>query len=367
MLAGHMDTKPAGDERMWKTDPWDAVVEDGNLIGLGSGDMKASVAAMTYAAAALSTVGFPGRLVLVFTADEEAGATLGSRWLAEHGLLHADAAVIGEPGGVHGEWESIHLVSRGVALFRVKVRGTQMHSSISDRLPCVNATVEMARLIDQMDRGLKAVLRFRPHPLCPTGPTVNIGVMASAGVYFGVNPGHAEFACDIRTLPGMSEQHLIEDINGFLTDAMRANPRLEAELEWVTLVPASEIGHDAPVVSALRHAAREMLGREPRLDAFPGATDAPFFQLGAGIPTVASFGPGLLPRAHSPNEYLAADGVLLAAKVYSLAALRYFHDCAGEPSTRTAGDRPRTNAGRNGSDARAPIHTESLRVRKGAC
>jgi acetylornithine deacetylase len=323
MLAGHMDTKPAGDEQAWATDPWDPVMRDGELIGLGSGDMKVAVAAMVYAAAALSEVSFPGRLILVFTADEEAGSIVGSKWLAEQGLLHADAAIIGEPGGVDREWESIHLVSRGVALFRVKVRGTQMHSSISDRIPGVNATVEMARLIEKMDRELRSALRFEPHPLCPTGPTVNVGVMASAGVYFGVYPGRAEFACDIRTLPGMSEQRLIEDIERFLADAMRADPELDAELEWVTMVPASEIAADAPVVSSLRHAALEVLGHEPRLDAFPGATDAPYFQLVAGIPTVASFGPGMLPRAHGPNEYLAADGAHRAAKVYALAALLY--------------------------------------------
>ena len=66
-----------------------------------------------------------------------------------------------------------------------------------------------------------------------------------------------------------------------------------------------------------------MLGHEPRLDAFPGATDAPHFQLTAGIPCVAAFGPGMLPRAHSPNEYLSADSVALGAEIYGLAALRY--------------------------------------------
>jgi acetylornithine deacetylase len=323
MLAGHMDTKPAGDTAAWVTDPWDPVVQDGNLIGLGSGDMKASVAAMVYAAAALATTPFPGRLVLVFTADEEAGSTLGSKWLAERGLLAADAAIIGEPGGVEQEWESIHLVSRGVAMFRVIVRGTQMHSSISDRLDGVNATVEMARLIEKMDGELKRSLRFEPHPLCPLGPTVNVGVMAEAGVYFGVYPGRAEFACDVRTLPGMSQEGLIEDIEAFLAGAMRENPRLDAELEWVAMMPASEIAADELVVSALREAARDVLGHEPRLDAFPGATDAPYFQLVAGIPTVASFGPGLLPRAHGPNEYLSADGAYVAAKVYALAARRF--------------------------------------------
>lgn len=324
MLSGHLDTKPAGDMDAWETDPWDPIVNDGELIGLGSGDMKAAVAGMVYAAAAVADTGeFPGELVLVFTADEEAGSVQGSKWLAENGYLAADVAVIGEPSGINREWQAIHLISRGAALFKVRIAGTQMHSSISDRIKGINATVKMAELIRRMDDGLLDYLTYDEHPLCPTGPTVNVGVMASAGVYYGVYPGQAEFACDIRTLPGMTEEVLKADIQRFLDDAMANDPELRAELHWEIMVPATEIGSEEPVVAALRDAAEEVLGIAPDLDAFPGATDAPHFQLTAGIPCVAAFGPGMLPRAHSPNEYMAKEGAAQSAKVYALAAIEY--------------------------------------------
>ena len=337
ILSGHLDTKPAGDMNAWETDPWDPVLRDGDLVGLGSGDMKAAVAGMVYAAAALKQAqeadaaggGFVGELMLVFTADEEAGAQLGSKWLADNGHLQADAAVIGEPSGITSEWQSVHLVSRGAALFQIAVSGTQMHSSISDRLPGVNATVKMARLIDRMDREFKSYLTYDEHPLCPTGPTVNVGVMASGGVFYGVYPGNAEFACDVRTLPGMTEEMMKADIGRFLADAMADDPELRAELRWHLMVPAVEIDADHPVVAALVEAATEVLGSEPTLDAFPGATDAPYFQLTAGIPTVAAFGPGMLPRAHSPNEYMDADGAALSSKIYALAALHYLGEAGG--------------------------------------
>ncbi len=324
MLSGHLDTKPAGDMDAWDTDPWDPVVRDGELIGLGSGDMKAAVAGMIYAAAALHSLdGFPGELVLVFTADEEAGSVLGSKWLAENDHLSADVAVIGEPSGITSEWQAIHLISRGAALFKVRIKGTQMHSSISDRIEGINATVKMAELIKRMDEGLLSYLRYDAHPLCSTGPTVNVGVMASAGVYYGVYPGQAEFACDIRTLPGMTEQALREDVQRFLHDAMADDPDLDAELIWEIMVPATEISPEEPIVTALQDSARDVLGFTPELDAFPGATDAPYLQLTAGIPCVAAFGPGMLPRAHSPNEHLAKEGAVEAAKIYGLAAVRY--------------------------------------------
>lgn len=324
MLSGHLDTKPAGDMDMWETDPWDPVLEGGVLTGLGCGDMKAAVAAMVYASAALHGVGgFEGELVVVFTADEEAGSVVGSKWLADNRHLQADVAVIGEPSGIRSEWEALHLISRGAALFKIKITGTQMHSSISDRIKGINATVKMAGLIDRMDRELEGYLTFEPHPLCPSGPTVNVGVMAEAGVFYGVYPGNAWFACDIRTLPGTGEEQLIADIQRFLDDAMADDPELNATLAWELMVPATEITPDEPIVAELQRAAGEVLGKEPELDAFPGATDAPHFQLTAGIPCVAAFGPGLLPRAHSPNEHMAAEGVAQAAKIYALTALRY--------------------------------------------
>ncbi len=221
ILSGHLDTKPHGDRAAWRTDPWDPVLDQTRLVGLGSGDMKAAVAGMVYAAGAIRAAGgCTGALVLVFTADEEAGSTHGSRWLATSGRLQADAAIIGEPSGIINEWEAIHLVSRGAALFRVRVHGTQMHSSVSDRFPAVNATVQMARLIDRMDRELKARLSYAGHPLGGLGPTVNVGVMASAGVFYGIYPGMAEFACDIRTLPGMTREALEDDLRAFLDEAL---------------------------------------------------------------------------------------------------------------------------------------------------
>lgn len=329
MLSGHLDTKPAGDMEAWKTDPWDPVIVDGQLIGLGSGDMKAALAGMVYAAAAIHSLDeFPGALVLALTADEEAGSQLGSKWLAEEGHLSADIAVIGEPSGIHSEWQAIHLISRGAALFKIRISGTQMHSSISDRIKGVNATVEMAKLIQRMDESLLDYLTYEEHPLCPTGPTVNVGVMASAGVFYGVYPGRAEFACDLRTIPGMDEATLKADIQRFLDEAMDDEPDLEAELVWEIMVPATEISPDEPIVGALQRAAADVLGFEPVLDAFPGATDAPHFQLTAGIPCVAAFGPGMLPRAHSPNEHLDVEGAFQSARIYALAAITYLEEQA---------------------------------------
>jgi acetylornithine deacetylase len=147
--------------------------------------------------------------------------------------------------------------------------------------------------------------------------------MARAGVFYGVYPGEAEFACDIRTLPGMTREQVEEDLERFLHDAAADDPELDAELDFEIWVPATEIDGRHGLVTALREASRLVLGDERPVGVFPGATDAPYFQLTAGIPTVAAFGPGFLPRAHAPNETAPVAGILQAAELYALAAHRF--------------------------------------------
>jgi acetylornithine deacetylase/succinyl-diaminopimelate desuccinylase-like protein len=141
-----------------------------------------------------------------------------------------------------------------------------------------------------------------------------------------VYPGSAEFACDLRTLPGMDRAQVVADLEAFLADARAQDPELDAELELDVWVPPTELDRGHPVVAALQAASRRVLGAAPPLGAFPGVTDAAHFQLTAGIPTVAAFGPGLLPRAHSPNERLDVAGAAKASRIYALAALRYLSE-----------------------------------------
>ena len=166
--------------REWERDPYGAVVEDGELHGVGSGDMKGAVAAMVFAAAALEErrprVGRASRSCS--TADEEAGSRSAASGSPSRAASPPTRRCSASRAAIVREWEAIDTVSRGAALFKVRVRGTQMHSSISDRLPSVNATVQMARLIDRMDRELLGRAHCAGQPLGASAPTVNVGVTA---------------------------------------------------------------------------------------------------------------------------------------------------------------------------------------------
>ncbi|MBM4072962.1 MAG: M20 family metallopeptidase [Planctomycetes bacterium] len=327
MLCGHSDTKPVGQRGEWRTDPFEPVIHDGKLYGLGATDMKGAVAAMVYATAALrqSAGELAGDLLLVIDADEERSMKFGAEYLAGEYGLRADVALLGEPSGIAGpEFEFLHLVSRGVACFKVRVHGTQTHSSLTDRLSAVNANQLLAEVITRMQRELQ--LTFRPHPLC-SAPTINLAVQVEGGVGYGVCPGVAEFQSDIRTLPGMTRAQVEDDLEKCLNGIRRYHPRLRVELQFEELplgwIAPTEVSADHPLVPALLRSAEEVLGRRPTLSAFPGGSDAAKFQGLAGIPTIPSFGPGWLNLAHGPNECVGVAAILQAAHIYVRAAATF--------------------------------------------
>lgn len=326
MLNGHVDTKPVGDARpLWHSDPLEPQIREGRIYGLGTADMKGAVAAMVFAAAALRHSGAPlpaGDLVLSFVADEEAGAVFGSKFIAPR-LSDVDACLLGEPSGWEHDWQGLHLVSRGVCCFRIRVHGTQMHSSLSDRMPSVNASRRMADMLVSADDELD--FEFTPHRLGGVTPTLNVGVLVSGGVYFGVLPGRAEFGCDLRTLPGMSEASVHAALERWLDRCRAAVPDLDVEIVFerdLGWIPPSEIAAEHPLVRVVRSAATEVLGAPPPLSVFPGTTDAPWFEA-AGIPTIPSWGPGILACCHGPNEWVEVESVHQAARMYARIAARY--------------------------------------------
>ncbi|HIT76372.1 MAG TPA: M20/M25/M40 family metallo-hydrolase [Candidatus Avipropionibacterium avicola] len=323
-LCGHVDTKPVGDAaHLWRTDPLVATEIDGMLYGLGTSDMKAAVAAMVIAAQACVEAGITehGSLELALVADEEAGAQFGSKWLAPQ-LTHWDGCLIGEPSGWERDWQGLHLVSRGLSCFRITVLGTQRHSSLSDRLPAVNASMQLATLMSRMPSDL--VITHPSQQFDDLRPTVNPGVMINGGVYYGVVPGEAMFACDIRAVPGMTLESLTEDLHAWLERAEQ-ELGIEARLEFepdLTWIDPSVIAADDPLVVAAQDGCARVLADPPPLSFFPGTTDAPWFSA-AGVPTIPSLGPGILTYCHGPNEAVSVESVRQAAHLYAHTIVSY--------------------------------------------
>jgi acetylornithine deacetylase/succinyl-diaminopimelate desuccinylase-like protein len=322
VLAGHIDTKPVGDAA-WTVGPFAADVDGDRLYGLGSADMKGALAAMLLAVAGLTAAGGPtaGRVTLAFVADEENGAEYGARHLCETLDLGADAVVIGEPGGIHEDWDRLHLVSHGIARMLVTATARQGHSSLSALLGSRNAGLDAARALVAIADRTELDLPENVHDLADWQATINPALRFQGGVGYGVLPDAISAVSEVRTLPGMTK----EAVHQAFRAAVDAEPALDgASIEIGfdapnDFLPATAVDPRHPVVAAAREASIAVLGAAPPLSAFPGTTDATWFDR-AGIPTLPALGPGLLSRCHGADERISVAALRQSVPLYSLLA-----------------------------------------------
>lgn len=309
-LCGHLDTKPVGAGE-WATPPLDATIVGEELRGRGVVDMKGAIAAMILATADLQTQGLPrGKVSLVLCADEENGATHGAKLLAtEHGDLGLSALVIGEPGGIHADWDRIHLGSRGICNVDVRVTTEQAHSGLTDELGWVSATQVAARLLVAL-----ADEFVPPHPAdSPWAPTMNVGVVIEGGVTYGVVPGSARVASDCRLVPGMTRESFMTAMTDFVTDRCPKGAHVDIRInDWIEPVTIPE---DHPLVVHAGHALQAVTGFAPEVALFPATTDASWFD-SVGVPCLPAFGPGLLRHAHARNEAISLVALDQSRAIY---------------------------------------------------
>lgn len=319
VLCGHIDTKPIGDAR-WTVDPYGANVDGDRLYGLGSADMKSAVAAMMVAAHIIAQ--YPpsgGKLSLLFVADEENGAKYGAEYVASMTQLAADGLVIGEPGGIRDDFDSLHLVSRGLGRVRLSATARQGHSSLSGLLGERNAGVDAAQAIVAFAEELSLELPPNTDGLRNWDATVNPALSYTGGVGYGVLPAHIVVENEVRLLPGM-QRKLVEA--SFQEVALRTASRTGADLsveiggsstDWI---PATQVRSDQPLVAAAQRASRAVLAIEPPLSVFPGTTDATWFDSLQGVPCLPAFGPGLLSRCHGADEWVSISAVRKSVDLY---------------------------------------------------
>ncbi len=137
-FCGHTDVVPPGEASLWSADPFAAVIRDGKIMGRGSADMKANIAAFV---AALSHYlkdfpDFKGSVSLLITGDEEAEAINGTvkvlSWMEEHDQL-ADFYLVGEPTNPEKIGDEIKIGRRGSLNGVLRVQGTQGHVAYPER------------------------------------------------------------------------------------------------------------------------------------------------------------------------------------------------------------------------------------------
>jgi acetylornithine deacetylase/succinyl-diaminopimelate desuccinylase-like protein len=350
-LLGHVDTVLA-DAEDWSVDPWSGEIRDDCVWGRGALDMKGQVAAEVAAACALAADGWrpeSGELLVIVTADEEAGAAHGAKWLCEQmpDRVRCDL-VVNEGGGDAFEFASrrhylVEIAEKGVFRFTLTTQGKAGHASI----PRIgdNALVKLAPILDAMSGGRPVVERtetgdafaaalgldpdsvvgeleksdprlamlFEPMLGVTFAPT-----MASASEKINVIPARARLQVDCRVPPGLGEEHVRKRLAELVGDN-------GYELEF----SESVVGNASPPDSPLMEHIREFVEREDDSAGvvpftLPGFTDSRWFR--EAFPECVAYGFCPMrtmslfeaaPLIHGTDERIPIADLELGARFYS--------------------------------------------------
>jgi acetylornithine deacetylase/succinyl-diaminopimelate desuccinylase-like protein len=361
-LLGHVDTVLA-DASEWQLDPWSGEVRDGFVWGRGALDMKGQVACEVAAACELGQGGWRperGALMLIVTCDEEAGATLGAKWLCEQipEKVRCDLIVnegAGEALDFGGRrFYTVVVGEKGVFRFKLTTDGRAGHASMPhigdnallrmvqvlgrldgrqppyDRYPAGIAPLEIlvGAEIDDVEQALDRVRAIDPRLADQLDPTLHVTIsptMIRASAKENVIPSRCTVQVDCRVPPGLGADHVRRRLAELIGSEHNGGYRLEFTDDIV--------GNSSPLGGPLAGALRDFAERtDPDATllplVLPGFTDSYWFR--KTFPECVAYGffPQramsffeTAPLIHAPDERIALDDVELAARFYRELAL----------------------------------------------
>ncbi len=300
MFSAHMDTVPPGDQQAWETDPFTPRIYDKKLWGLGSVDMKGSIAAMICAVEPLIKEHLRREIIFGLTFDEEVGL-VGAKHLVESGIIKPRFALIGEPTMMKPM--RIH---KGHVYLEVVCHGSGGQSSDPEKgVNAIQVASEAIRIINQFADELKG---YGCPETNPPYATINIGT-----IHGGTKPNVIASQCvicfDIRPIPGMTSKPLVQEINGRLENigTFQGQPLVSVQ---TTRIPTEPVSTDRS--SEIIRVAETVTGEQARGVSY--GTDGSMLQeLGTEI---LILGPGSITRAHKPNEFVAVEQLELAIEQF---------------------------------------------------
>ena len=317
LFNGHYDTVPVGNLEFWSVDPFGGLVKDGRLYGRGSGDMKGAIASAIIAAKAMGEagIGLQGDYMIHGVADEEFFGRYGTRYLAEKGYVDSetvDMAVVGE-GSVKDGVIHARTAVRGRVLVKLLVRGKSAHSSRPQ--DGVNAVLKMGKVLLAIDNH---GFSFPPHPLLPA-PSIAPGTVIKGGTKDNIIPELCEAICDVRIVPGMTVDGVLEDVRGVVGELKGLDPELDVEVTSPLNKPPSEISTSDELFRIADRAVRAAVGYELRPVGTSGSNDTSWLTTISRIPAMA-FGPGG-GNAHGADEWASVGMLVDFTKIYGLMAM----------------------------------------------
>ena len=308
----HMDTVSAGDTKSWETNPWKATREGNRMVGLGTSDMKAGLAASLLTCAAFSKSVPPIDLWFTYVVREEqdgSGSLDFAKWFKKEGYVKKYKRIGGifsEPTGL-SEIEHGH---RGNIFLWARTRGDSGHASRPKDI-AIHSVKKMVKFADTLEKEIdKWAKEYRSNVFDP--PSVGVFTSINAGVIAGKDsivvespnkfPASCSASFDIRTVPGFHEIAL---------SRVKALAK-KMEVEVGLLFPIAPCGFTDPKDNLVR-VVKKLVGKV-KLTVSQGSADMGFLS-DIGVKAMI-FGPGEKRQSHMVNEYCYPDQVEKAVVLY---------------------------------------------------
>lgn len=328
----HIDVVEVG--RGWSKDPFGAEIEDGNIYGRGSCDMKGGLASSIIAAEAFIDIcqDFQGAIEISGTADEESGGFGGVAYLAEKGYFAPERVqhvIIPEPLGK----DRICLGHRGVWWAEIETYGEIAHGSMPFLGDC--AVRHMGAVVSEMERSLFPALAEKrtDMPVVPEGAkqsTLNInslhgGEDEQAEDYTGLPspcvPDSCRMVIDRRFLIEEDIDEVQEEIHGLLRNVQAARENFTYDVRELQRVLPTMTEKSAPVVRSVASAIGDIMGKGADYVVSPGTYDQKHIDRIGRLKNCIAYGPGILDLAHKPDEYIEVDAMVESAQVMARSLL----------------------------------------------
>jgi acetylornithine deacetylase len=316
---GHCDVVPPGDPTGWSDrDPYAVLERDGRLWGRGTCDMKAGVAAVLGALAAVRASGVDLRRPLAVhpVIGEEDGG-IGAFATLRRGHT-GERCVIAEPTD-----RAIVPANAGSLTFRLTVPGRATHGSTRTR--GVSA-IEKFELLHQALRQLEAERNRERGPLfahLELGWPLSVGIV-SAGHWASTVPDRLVADGRYGVRPDESVADARRTFERVVAETCSSDPWLSEHpvaVSWpggIFAPGALPPGHH--LLDEVLAAVADATGDHPRTVGGPYGSDLRHY-IAAGIPTV-QYGPGEVRFAHATDEQVDFADVVDSARAYALLVLR---------------------------------------------
>jgi len=309
----HIDIVPPGELSLWKSNPYEIVVDGDKIIGRGVEDNQQAIVSSFLILKSLieNNLRFDFNVGFLFCADEETGSGYGADYIVEKrkDLFSKDDMFFVPDSGTE-DGSAIEIAEKSIMWIKVKTIGKQCHASrpqlgINAFKAASEIVVELSKLYKIFNKKNKL---FEP-PYSTFEPTKKEANVPNVNTI----PGEDVFYIDCRVLPEYKIEKVEKEIIK-ITKKIEKKYGVKTSIEYQQKSQAAPMTDpNSPIVLALKKSIKEVLNVKPKVYGIGGGTVAAFFRR-LNLPTVVYS--KLNETAHQPNEYCYISNIISDAKVF---------------------------------------------------